>query len=192
MAYATPAELLAQIQGAQNTDVAVLEAILKAATEAIDNYCNRPDGFVAVETAAARVYANSGKPYLEIDECIAVSQVEIKDSGGYTVVATDDWEPFAGDSRRPNYNRTPYTRLMLADQGQRVRVTARWGYAATVPAVIKQAVITQATRWYKRAESGWADATGNADFGMMLFRRVLDPDVEMMLKDGRFIRPSIG
>jgi hypothetical protein len=70
-----------------------------------------------------------------------------------------------------------------------VRITARWGYADTVPPEIRQATITQASRWYKRGEGTWADALANAEFGTVLFRQQLDPDLAMMLRRMRRLHP---
>jgi len=64
-----------------------------------------------------------------------------------------------------------------------VRVTAKWGYAATVPSEVKQATITLASRWFKRGQSFWADVSANSAGGGELFwRKVVDPDVQFMLE----------
>ena len=73
-----------------------------------------------------------------------------------------------------------------------VRVTGRWGYADTVPDLIKSATILQAARWIKRGQSFWADATTNADQSMLLYRKIIDPDLQMMLEKGRMVRPLYG
>jgi hypothetical protein len=73
-----------------------------------------------------------------------------------------------------------------------VQVTAKWGYAVTVPDRVKQACIIQAARWFKRGEGGWSDSLANADLGTLEFRKVLDPDLELILKQGRLIKPATG
>lgn len=209
-AYATTDELQAQIGKRVNDAEVVLTALIEAASRAIDGYCNRPDGFVASDTATARAYPGSGLAHQWIDECIEVTLVEAKTSvteTSYMEWTTDsDWLAFRGDPTRPDFNRTPYHGVLALPSGNyarftvgmiggravpTVRVTAKWGYAATVPAQIKQACITIAARWFKRGEAAWADTLGNADMGIMQYRKLIDPDVQMMLKLGRFIRPAM-
>ncbi|HML23516.1 MAG TPA: hypothetical protein PKD09_17805 [Aggregatilinea sp.] len=220
-AYVTAEEIRAQAGKLSDTDDTLLGALAAAATEAINNYCGRPDGFLAAATGSARLFAGTGTATMRIDECAAISLVEVKDSvtdTGYTAWAASDWIGFSGDPMRPDFNRLPYTGLMIAPGGSyaafsdgryngrggfrpaadrmqavpTVRVTARWGYALVLPDVIRQACITQASRWYKRGQASWSDAIGNADVGQLFYRRVLDPDVELMLKAGRFVRMAVG
>jgi hypothetical protein len=73
-----------------------------------------------------------------------------------------------------------------------VRITANWGFGLTVPDVVKQACLTQASRWWKRGASGWSDSMANSDTGVMTYRKTMDPDVKLMLENGRLIRPAIG
>lgn len=212
MAYATPDELRRQIEiPLAEGDQDVLEDLLTAATEAINNYCNRAEGFGAADTATPRFYAGTGRSYLAIDDCIAVTEVATKThptDTAYVALDSDAWMPFSGDSRRPNFNAVPYTKIMLYGTGYvgfprhpdddpltfgpTVRVTARWGTGAAVPAVVKQATITQASRWYKRAQGAWGDAIGSPEMGQTFYRKVIDPDIQFMLQRGRLIAPSIG
>ena len=80
----------------------------------------------------------------------------------------------------------------IAWKVQTVKVTAKWGYAATVPYVVKEAACIQAARWYSRGKSAWSDTVGSPDMGMLMYRQKLDPDVYEMLVDGRLVRPAIG
>lgn len=72
-----------------------------------------------------------------------------------------------------------------------VKVTAKWGYATTVPADIKEATIMQAARFYKRLRSGMADTLASTDLGELLYREKLDPDIAGILLDGRYVSPVI-
>jgi hypothetical protein len=204
--YATIDELKAQVNKEYDDDDTVLTAIITAASRAIDNYCNRiNDGFVAASSASARVFPGSGKAYQFIDECIEIETVGVKDSATdetYTTWTTDDWIGATGEPKMPNFNRVPYNFIMIRlDTGSYtyfpkspfpiVQVTAKWGYAEVVPSSIKQATITTAARWYKRGQSSWADTLASGDFGQLQFRKVLDPDVQMMLRAGRYVRPAI-
>lgn len=205
MAYCTAAEVRAQIQKSDTGDDSTITAIIAAAEEAINNFCNRPDGFVAPGTAVARIFPGGGEAVLWIDECAAVTAVAAKESpddSSYTAWASTDWLAGSGDPDFPDYNRTPYQWIRVTPGGVYgvfpasrwpvVQVTAKWGYATTVPDVVKQACITQAARWYKRGQGAWSDTLASADFGMLMFRQQLDPDMAMMLKLGRLIRPVVG
>lgn len=222
MAYATLAELKAtiQISSVDATRDSVLTRLLSAAESAINGYCNRPDGFLAQTVFSARVYTGSGEGVQRIDECIDVSLVAVKESpedAAYVAWAATDWLKFSGDPTMPDFNRTPYDHIMVAPGGDytyfvsgsfsgirgfsdqvitrgapTVQVTAKWGYAGTPPAQVKEATVLQAARWFKRGESSWADTLTNADLGVLQFRQVLDPDLKAMLMEARLVRPSIG
>lgn len=131
---------------------------------------------------------------------------------GVVGTTTDaDVFPACGDPKRPDFNRTPCTMLICGPNGEyssftdghfeddagdvqsapTVKVTARWGYAVTVPAQIEQATIIQVCRWLKRGQSGWADSIGNSETGTLDYVKMLDPDVQLILRLGRFIRAAI-
>jgi hypothetical protein len=225
MAYATAAELRAEFNKTSTADDVTLGRLLDAATRAIDRTCNRPDGFVADTEASARVYTGSGGPVQDIDECVEITTVAVKDAADdstYTEWDATDYEAFGGSADRPNFQPTahgkPYTALMCSADGDystftsgkysgragfrpshnvtrgvpTVKVTAKWGYAATCPPDIKEACMMQAARWYKRFESAMADTVGSPDTGTLLYRRKLDPDIEHILIDGRYVRPTLG
>lgn len=73
-----------------------------------------------------------------------------------------------------------------------VQITARWGYAATVPADIREACLMQAARWWKRFESAFSDTLASGEMGQLLYRQSLDPDIRRILVDGRYTKPAIG
>jgi hypothetical protein len=72
-----------------------------------------------------------------------------------------------------------------------VWVTLTPGFAESVPEVVNQCCKIQVARWVRRAASSWADAIGDSVTGELRFVQRLDPDVELMLKGGRLIRPSV-
>ena len=229
--YASVAEFKNEVQVDSATMDTEIEAILDAAEETINGVCNRPDGFLADATASARYYTGRGLAWMEIDECVAVTAVAVKDSPGddeadYTAwtvgivgtTADADVFPARGGPEAPDYNRTPYNLLVIGSNasydhftsgqyttrrgfrpsrtGKRgtptVQVTARWGYAAAVPDQIKQATIMQAARWYQRLKASMADTTAGPEFGTLMYRKVLDPDIELILKGARLMRPTTG
>ena len=213
--YATPAELRAIGLGGKTATTgpssdANLQIALDAATDAINGLCNRPDGFVALSVATPRTYTGSGRAHQWIDECVAVTLVEAKESPtdtAYVAWAITDWQAFSGDPKSPDFNSLPYDGLMIVPDstyasfisgrfGQSatptIRVTAKWGYAVTCPARVKQACIAQAARWVKRGEGAWNDALASANMGTLLYLKEIDPDIKLMLVNARLVKPAIG
>lgn len=120
MAYATNTELKTRLNKTGAGQDALLTALIDAASIAVNNYCNRPDGFEAVAVATARTYMGSGKPYQWIDECIAITAVAVKNSLSdttYTAWAAADYIKASGDPKNPNFNRLPYTMLITDPNG---------------------------------------------------------------------------
>lgn len=204
MAYATVIELRSEMNKTDTSDDGVLVRLLDAATDNINRACNRPDGFVALTTATARTYPGNNKGWLRIDECTTVSQVRMKASAtsSYDTLAATDYLTATGDERFPDYNGSPITALRMDPNGDysifyrdgtypTIEVTAKWGYATTVPATIKTATIMQATRWYKRLQSAMTDGVASAEMGMLMYTQSLDPDIKRLLIDGRFKRITI-
>lgn len=137
-----------------------------------------------------------------------------------TVGTTTDADcfPASGSPEDPDFYRTPYTLLIIGANGSyshftsgsftsrggfrptttvargvaTVEVTARWGFATTVPDDIKEACIMQSARWFQRLKSSMADTVVSAEFGQLMFRKVLDPDIELILVQGRYVKPAIG
>lgn len=178
-----------------------IQMCLDAAGEAIDRWCNQGVSFVTGATATTRLYAGSARNTLRIDKCTVVTLVEVKEVATWTALAAGDWVAFSGDAKRPNFNSTPFSGLLLTGDGRTawpdsalpiVRVTARWGIANEVPANVKEATIAQAYRWFKRAQGAWGDALSSSELGQVLFRRAIDPDIQMMLKEARLIKPALG
>lgn len=221
MSYASASDLRSQINKTSTADDPTLTALLSAAERTINQFCNRPDGFESDTTASARIYAGSGKTYQAIDECVTITLVAVKESPTdttYTAWAAGDWIPFSGDYKDPNFNSLPYTMLMIDPTGDQaiftngrysnlkgfrpdtisqrgvptVQITAKWGYSVAVPADIKEACIMQAARWYKRLEGAMSDALASGELGTLLYRQSLDPDIKMILVNGRYVKPAIG
>ena len=128
-----------------------------------------------------------------------------------------DWIAFTGNPKYPAYNKLPYRGIMVDVNGSysvfttgmfttrggfrpssdvdrntpTVKVTAKWGYSVTAPAVIKEANILQASRWYKKAQSAGSDVLGTTELGELVFAKVLDPEIENMLLNTRYYIPAI-
>jgi hypothetical protein len=145
--YCTLENLRSQIDKTGTTGAgsdAALTLLIEAVQNAIDNFCNRPDGFVAVSTAAARYYTGNDKPYIYIDEFVEITKLEVKDSASDTTYVTwdaptsnmagdGDYFAFSGDPLSPNLNPIvqgkPYDALMVdpnGDGGYTVFTSGRW------------------------------------------------------------------
>lgn len=222
--YATVSELRTMIEKTGATGAAAdtpLNLILEGVSRGIDQYFNRPDGFVAITDATARIYAGTGLPYIFIDDCISVSSVAVKDGATdstYTSWATTDWIAFSGDPKDPNFNMLPYTGLLVDPTGDyatftsglfttrggfrptsgvgrsvpTVRVTARWGYAAAAPPSIKELTLILAARLYKKGLSSHVDVVSSDQFGQMVFRELSSTEVKLLLDGSRYFKPVVG
>lgn len=128
-----------------------------------------------------------------------------------------DCFPASGEPEDPDFNSTPYTMLIIGANGSysqftggrythrggfrpgtpstrglpTVKVTGRWGYADTVPYDIKQANIMQASRWYKLLQGHMQRATATGEMGTMSYPNALDPDVQGILVNGRYVKPMM-
>ena len=219
MPYCSAADIRAQVNMVSNADDPSITALIAAAEMAINNFCGRPDGFVSLTVATARLYTGSGLTYQWIDECTSVTEVEVKDASTdsvYVTWAATDYITASGDPAYPNFNRTPYTLLIVDPTGdysvftggkfssQRgfppesdavrgiptVQITAKWGYATAVPAAIKQATVTQAAIWYKRGQGFWSKVLAQNEMGQMDYDTYLDPAVKLLVWAGRYVRKA--
>jgi len=127
--------------------------------------------------------------------------------------------PATGDPEYPEYNILPYDLLIIGPNGDystftsgrfafrrgfrpspaattrgipTVKVTARWGYAAAVPDDISTCCIMQASRWLKRLEGAMSDALASGELGQILYTQKIDPDVSLILREGRYVKPVTG
>lgn len=195
--YATVAEVRASFDSLDTAWDAKITECLEAASQAVNRFCNRQ--FLADVVASPYTFGGMGKEYVYTPEFVAVTEVAVRADMSAPWVAYDvsKYLPFAGDGIEPVFNSLPYQGIMLIDNLfpqawlPLVRVTAKWGYGVTVPDAVQSAVIALATRWFKRGQGAWADTLASADAGVLIYRQAIDPDVAMLLREGRFIRPSI-
>lgn len=191
MSYASLAELKSAIRIQDTDSDALLTIALDAATEAINEHCNRT--FIAAEEASTR-YFQPVCGVVTVDDIyttdglivsaggVAIPAAVPNVSAGYTLTpensaATD--EPYTG----LYYRSFPLDvwPLLWAVQRARVAVTAKWGYAAEVPAAVRMACLLQASRWFARRNSPYGIA-GSPDMGSELrLLAKLDADVAVML-----------
>ncbi len=210
--YATVVDLK-QETGVKSTNAAVVASLLDlltAASRSIDRICHREDGYFVADTEASyRHYRGDGSIWQDIHHCVSITDVAVKAtrlSTTYTAWATPttniaedgDWIAFPGDKLQHHY-----TKLMVNPHGDHsfwrtsgdlytVKVNALWGGYVTVPETIEQACIMQATRWYTLLKAQMSRVVTTGEFGKLIFKQPLDPDIATILELGRYIVPAIG
>ena len=172
-AYETVENLMLQINMTKTGKEGVLAIILDAASRGIDRFTNRPDGFRAASNATPRLYRGSGRNWQNIDECVAVELVEVKesvDNTAYTAWAAGDWIAISGDPQDPDFNSTPFDAVMVDPTGDQAwftgTISQRDTYfrAADIPHSSRD--IQQATRAQAptvRVTARWGYATQTPD-----------------------------
>ncbi len=212
--YATVAEVREQLGGKKREDDdLVIKFMINAAAQMINNILGHPYGFIAGTSATSKLYVGSGYFYQLIDECVEVTKLEVKESAtddDYDEWSSGDYLTASGSPRNPNFNDVPYTLLITDPTGDEdiftrgdfygndwmrrgaptVRVTAKWGYAETIPYDIKEATIAQVARWYKRSEASWQDIARRREEGQLKYAD-LDQDIQMMLMSTRYYTPQL-
>lgn len=175
---------------------ALLQGALTAASRGIDNSTGRR--FWLDATATARVINPRGKvvcdtegEHLIVDDIGATTGlvVEVGRGSSWTAVTSEvEAEPTdALDQGEPVTSLLRlYSRWQFAT-GQRVRVTAKWGWPA-IPDVVAQAALIQAGRLFKRKDSP-EGILGNAEWGVVRLSRI-DPDVQALVQD--LVLPGFG
>jgi hypothetical protein len=191
--YASLAELKAVMGISDTSEDAALQLALDAATELIDEHCNRT--FQVPSDVSTRYYTATSTTRVEIDDVYTTTGLVVSSynvavpaavpyvSGGYEL------GPRNALAHGKPYTFLTYTSIWpLAYPGyfsvrdMAIAVTARFGFAAAVPVVIEQACILQANRIFARRGSPYGVA-GGVDTGseVRLLARV-DPDVAVLLR----------
>lgn len=165
----------------------LISTLAERASRVIDRAAGRePGAFYPATTAAARYFDGYGGIELWVDEMAAAPTLVEVDEGGlytYTSLAATDYTPWP-------YNATPYRRLDILRTGNHarwpaytrgIRVTAKWGFSLLPPEDIKQATLTQAVRYFKRAQQAYQDTGAIVELGQLRYVQDLDPDVAMMI-----------
>ena len=192
--YATLIELKAYLRDSAAVDDVLLASSITSASRAIDKRCGRQFGLTG--SAVARVYTYAGecidgRSALRIDDVQTTTGLAVVVDPGQDgtfetalTVSTDydlwpwnaaaDGKPWTHITLRP----TAAARFPWTARG--VQVTADFGWT-TVPTIVKQACLIQASRFVLRREAPWGIA-GSPDMGSELrLLSKLDPDVALML-----------
>ena len=174
MTYVSDNELRSwlNIPAGDQSVLANIQLALAAADQAINDYCGR--SFVVFASATTKIYSgHTGRIFTADFGAVSLVEESADRSTWTTRDSTTYWA--APDNTAPKYrveSDTPF--------GRWVRVTATWGYGATVPSGVKQSALLIAGRLYKRALSV-TGVEGFGEFGVVRISRSSDPDVVMLL-----------
>ncbi len=195
MSYATLANLKAAVGISDATDDTLLQMALDAATTLIDDHTNRT--FVVAGSATTRYFTASSGTRVEIDDVytgtglvvtsynVAVPAAVAYVSAGYLlgpVNAVAEGRPWTFLTHAAGWNTGAPWGGYLSTSTDAIGVTARWGFAATVPTAIGQACLLQASRIFARRHSPYG-VSGSPEMGgeLRLLAKV-DPDVAVLLR----------
>jgi len=191
--YTTVAKVKASLDiptGTSSEDTAI-EAAIDAAEGEIDNWCGRT--FVADGSASARVYKPSNNVVVLTDDFYTDTGLVVKqddsNDGTYstTLTLTTDYI-VEGNSAPYNVIRSvssPFPRY--TSERPTVQVTAKWGYASTVPSPVQQAALLLGARIFQRKSSPLGVMAGVInEFGPVRVSRI-DFDVRALLAGYRRI-----
>lgn len=189
--YATAAELKTRLGISDATDDSPIEAVIEAASRAIDAHCRRRF-YAANET---RYYTAEDHDIVFVDDVLSVSALAT-DSGNRTYATTWATTDYDLEPHNATLNGQPYTMICTTPQGsyhftahkKGVKVTGSFGYSATTPDLVNEACLIQAARLFKRKDAPFGIA-GVGDLGEIRLTSALDPDVKMMLAS--LVKPLI-
>lgn len=203
MAYVTRDELKVQLRLVDQAGAPLvsptpeddaLDLAADAASSAIDHFTGRRFGPEAASDryfSAQDQYFLDGRPAVYIGDLGSSAGLQVDldmdASGNYatSLVEGTDYDLWPFDAPQSNQ---PWTHLVMRTSSpnywpwtsQGIRVNGLWG-SLTVPAVVQQACLIQAARFFVRRDSAYGVA-GSPDLGseVRLLAR-LDPDVALLL-----------
>lgn len=170
------------IDSTDAADDALITAEITALSRWADRVTMGDPGWLntADVVASARYFDGEGRIDLWIDECTSITtvqQAEYPFTSYSTMTADTDYWKSDGD----RYDAAPYRLLEIVPSsstfaywpsGRRaVKITAVWGYAATTPEPVKEAVAIMVRELYLMKQSGGSgpgDVTVITDFGVIV------------------------
>ena len=181
-----------QIPVSDTADDTRLQAVLDATDQLINNYCERPTGFIA--STQTRYYTAERSDYCLIDDLVSITTLQTDDDMDGTYETTWSASDYILAPRNAANNNQPYTEIDAAIGWPKVfpvgylgvKVVGSFGYkASTAPAAVQQAALIQAGAvWFSlTAPSG---AIGGADLGGIIrLARALHPEAQVLLEPYR-------
>lgn len=191
--YATLNELKARlsIPVSDTADDGILEAVIEAASRAIDKFCNRY--FFSTAPGQVRYFTPASEVLTFLEDCQAVTAVATDrnlDRTWSNIIPAADYE--LGPLNNPSMS-FPYTELRMKplagesfDLGmEMVKVTGTYGFSA-VPDAVNEACLITAARYFKRKDAPFGVA-GGGEVGQSVALRAVDPDVQVLIAPYRKI-----
>jgi hypothetical protein len=173
-----------------------LGQVLAVASRQIDNTAGRRFWLDAVATARRfnpryRVICDDDGELLMVDDIGSETDLLVEVGSGSSWTEVSDVETDPDNALIRGWPATGLRRTDLgswsAYRGQRVRVTAQWGWPR-IPDEVVEATLIQAGRLFKRKDSP-EGVMGTAEWGVIRLSRV-DPDVQALLQ--HLVIPGIG
>jgi len=184
--------------GFSSTDYdTALSSLITTASRLVDREIGKWENYFYPSTDTEdRYFDGNGQRELYIDDAVSVSAVAVSESGGLSSSDYTAWS--SSDYITHPYNQTPVykiivdrlngSKLYFDPYHKAVKVTGIFGYSATPPALVIQAVKIQVARWFMRQKQIWQD-TNNQELGAVVVNvngknfigTKLDPDVAAML-----------
>lgn len=182
---------LTRSSGAHNE---LIVRAVNAASRQVDQFTNRR--FYVDTSATARVFAARSDCWVRItdasrdssgDTTITAVETDTAGTGSWTAWTTGDYqlEPLNGvknglEDWPAEYVRAVATRRFPVSREARVRVTAKWGFGASVPDAVVQATAYQAAFLFegRKAAEGVAGFDG---FGVVRFQNEIDRRAQALL-----------
>ena len=198
--YVTVAEIKADMPdsdiGSLSDYDAVISEMISSASRLIDREVGGWPGYFYPSTVdSTRYFDGSGDVEQWVDPMVSLTSISVSESGGRASTSYTDWTENTDYYTWP-YNTTdtgdPIEKLIVdndagskgnfADVSKGVKVTGVFGYSASVPDDITQAVKITVMRWFMRSKQAYQDTSASERLGQLLYTKSLDPDVVELLK----------
>lgn len=184
--YCTLAMLKSRAGITDNIDDADLAAVIDGVSREIENDTQRR--FWTTDADEVRCFTALGGDVVMTGDLISVTTLETDEAGnrsyGTTWTTVDyDFSPENADLEGRPFTRievTPNNRLAFPTSRRGVKVTGKFGYSATVPAIVREACLLQCERIFKRKDAPFG-IVGSPDTGYVRLKAELDPDVQRFL-----------
>ena len=193
--YAPIQALKSRLGVGDTIDDSELLGACTAASNAVDEYCNRTgDGFhKALATSARRYRADYATELLLVDDIATLTGLVVKTGspGNYSATLTLDTDfvvepannlakgrPIYGLRHVRNYSWVNF--WFQYNNLPNVEVTATWGWPR-IPDGVREATLIKAARLFKRKDSP-GGTLGSPDFGVVYISKYEDPDVVGLLE----------
>lgn len=183
--YCTVDEIKTQLELTTDDYDDMFSFWIGTASAFIDNYCNR---HFDQRSSTTRYFDGAGT-VLWIDDLLSVTTFKLDEDGDGTYEETLE----TSDYILYPLNETPKTRVEISNDSdygsfaagvkKGVSITGTWGYASSVPSIIRQATVIQVCRWHKRKDTGYGTVIGTPEVGgEFTVYHGLDPDIKMLIK----------